>query len=145
VHGYTAREHQRLCDQAGTLVELLHHDTHYPAGSHVLEAGCGVGAQTVNLLANSPEAYFTCADISAEPVASLLWAEQHALARCQPVVLTPPCDNLAGVRIHHVNDARLPELYTEIDRVMQALVDYHRKRFSLGTFKLAHYEGATFK
>lgn len=56
VHGYHPRESIRLQDQASTLVELLHSDTHYPAGSRILEAGCGVGAQTVTLAANSPEA-----------------------------------------------------------------------------------------
>ncbi len=44
VHGYDQRENARLQDQASTLVELLHGDTFYPAGSRVLEAGCGVGA-----------------------------------------------------------------------------------------------------
>ena len=43
VHGYDQRENIRLQDQASTLVELLHSDTKYPAGSRVLEAGCGVG------------------------------------------------------------------------------------------------------
>lgn len=46
VHGYDERENERLRDQAGTLVDLLHADTAYPPGSVVLEAGCGVGAQT---------------------------------------------------------------------------------------------------
>ena len=64
VHGYSEREHQRLHDQSQTLAELLHHDTIYPAGSHVLEAGCGVGAQTVILARNSPEARFTSIDVS---------------------------------------------------------------------------------
>jgi len=54
VHGYDHREKIRLQDQASTLVELLHSDTSYPAGSLVLEAGCGVGAQTVTLAKNSP-------------------------------------------------------------------------------------------
>ena len=54
VHGYDPRERERLQDQAGTLVELLHHDTAYPDGSAVLEAGCGVGAQTVTLASRSP-------------------------------------------------------------------------------------------
>ena len=54
VHGYDERESERLHDQAGTLVELLHADTAYPAGSRVLEAGCGVGAQTVTLAAQQP-------------------------------------------------------------------------------------------
>jgi len=42
VHGYDPRESRRLQDQATTLVQLLHSDTSYPAGSRVLEAGCGV-------------------------------------------------------------------------------------------------------
>src|SRR5512139_28674 len=64
VHGYDLRENIRLQDQASTLVELLHSDTSYPAGSRVLEAGCGVGAQTVTLARNSPGARFTCIDVS---------------------------------------------------------------------------------
>jgi SAM-dependent methyltransferase len=69
VHGYAARESERLDDQAGALVELLHHDTAYPAGSRVLEAGCGVGAQTHALAAQSPDAHFTSIDVSAESLA----------------------------------------------------------------------------
>jgi ubiquinone/menaquinone biosynthesis C-methylase UbiE len=64
VHGYSGREIKRLADQAATLSELLHHDTIYPSGSCVLEAGCGVGAQTVTLIKNSPQAFFACMDIS---------------------------------------------------------------------------------
>ncbi|WAC04878.1 MAG: methyltransferase domain-containing protein [Methanoregula sp.] len=64
VHGYSPREAERLLDQAQTLTDLLHHDTRYPAGSRVLEAGCGVGAQTVTLAQQSPDAYFTCIDCS---------------------------------------------------------------------------------
>jgi len=64
VHGYNGKENERLSDQADTLVELLHSDTFYPAGSTVLEAGCGIGAQTMTLAAKSPEALFTSIDIS---------------------------------------------------------------------------------
>jgi SAM-dependent methyltransferase len=70
VHGYQMREAARLHDQAGTLVDLLHHDTRYPSGSTVLEAGCGVGAQTVRLAERSPGACFTSVDISAESIAA---------------------------------------------------------------------------
>ena len=70
VHGYRPRESERLQDQAGTLVELLHHDTAFPpAGATVLEAGCGVGAQTVTLATRSPDARFTSIDVSAESIA----------------------------------------------------------------------------
>lgn len=63
VHGYTSQEVQRLQDQATTLVDLLHADTSYPSGA-VLEAGCGVGAQTVTLAAQSPNAHITSVDVS---------------------------------------------------------------------------------
>jgi trans-aconitate methyltransferase len=69
VHGYEAREVERLQDQAGTLVDLLHADTTYPEGSSVLEAGCGVGAQTITLAQRSPGARFTSVDVSAESLA----------------------------------------------------------------------------
>ena len=69
VHGYSAKERTRLADQASTLTGLLHTDTRYRPGRRVLEAGCGVGAQTVILAANSPAAAFTSVDISAESLA----------------------------------------------------------------------------
>jgi hypothetical protein len=42
--------------------------TLYPAGSAVLEAGCGVGAQTITLARNNPQARITSIDISADSV-----------------------------------------------------------------------------
>ena len=70
MHGYHSRENARLLDQAGTLVDLLHADTAYPPGSTVLEAGCGVGAQTVTLARRSPGARFTSIDVSARSLAA---------------------------------------------------------------------------
>ena len=69
VHGYSQWESERLHDQAGTLAELLHHDTRYAAGRRVLEAGCGVGAQTIILASHSPEADITSVDINALSIA----------------------------------------------------------------------------
>lgn len=69
VHGYHPRENERLQDQAGTLVNLLHSDTAYPSGSLVLEVGCGVGAQTVTLAQRSPDAQFISIDVSADSIA----------------------------------------------------------------------------
>ncbi|MEQ7126624.1 methyltransferase domain-containing protein [Actinopolymorpha sp. B11F2] len=70
VHGYSAVEGTRLGDQAATLTELLHADTRFPPGSRVLEAGCGVGAQTVILAGNSPQADITSVDISDDSLAA---------------------------------------------------------------------------
>jgi SAM-dependent methyltransferase len=86
IHGYSVREDQRLCDQAQTLAELLHHDTVYPPGSRVLEAGCGVGAQTVILAGNSPGAQFTCVDVSPASVdaaAAAVRRTGHSNVACQ--------------------------------------------------------------
>jgi SAM-dependent methyltransferase len=68
VHGYDRRANVRLQDQADAVADLLHADTAYPAGSRVLEAGCGVGAQTVSLARNSPQARFVSVDVAAASV-----------------------------------------------------------------------------
>ena len=64
VHGYQAREGERLHDQASTLADLLHAGTAYDDGDVVLEAGCAVGAQTVELASRRPAARFVCVDLS---------------------------------------------------------------------------------
>ncbi len=69
VHGYHPRETERLQDQAGSLVDLLHSDTAYLGGCMVLEVGCGIGAQTVTLARRSPNARFTSIDVSAHSIA----------------------------------------------------------------------------
>ena len=69
VHGHSDRESERLHYQASKLAELLHNDTRYPPKSRVLEAACGVGAQTVILAQNSPGAEFISVDISPESLA----------------------------------------------------------------------------
>ncbi|HEX7159098.1 MAG TPA: methyltransferase domain-containing protein [Edaphobacter sp.] len=78
VHGYDPRENRRLRDQASTLAELLHWDTVYPPGSSVLEAGCGVGAQTVPLATNSPHAFITSIDASEASIVEASKAVQDA-------------------------------------------------------------------
>lgn len=66
VHGYTVREATRLNDQANALDHLLHDDSLWPAGSLILEAGCGVGSQTKIIAPNNPGSRFISIDISKE-------------------------------------------------------------------------------
>lgn len=66
VHGYSDRETQRLTEQSFILEKLLHRGTNYPAGSHVLETGCGVGAQSYLLAKRNPDSRITSIDISME-------------------------------------------------------------------------------
>jgi protein-L-isoaspartate O-methyltransferase len=103
VHGYHSRENERLNDQAGTLVDLLHSDTAYPRGSAVLEVGCGVGAQTVTLAQRSPDARFTAIDISVESIAEARRrVERAGLTNVEfqlADIFTPP---FAGESFDHV-------------------------------------------
>jgi SAM-dependent methyltransferase len=98
VHGYDERANERLDDQARTLLELLHADTSYPPGSLVLEAGCGVGAQTVTLAQRSPDARFLSIDVEGDSVA----ATRERVAR-------------AGVSNVEVRQADIFDLPFEVD------------------------------
>lgn len=111
VHGYTARESARLRDQAATLSEILHADTLYPAGSNVLEAGCGVGAQTVILARNNPKANITSVDLSME---SLLAARER--------VASEGCTN---VTFHQADIFHLPYGDDVFDHVFVCFVLEH--------------------
>jgi len=113
VHGYDPRENCRLQDQAKTLVDLLHSDTGYPAGSRVLEAGCGVGAQTVTLARNSPGAHIISVDISEQSVAQ---AEQSARAA-----------GLSHVRFQQADIFNLPFDPQSFDHVFVCFVLEHLK------------------
>lgn len=68
VHGYSTTEANRLNDQADTLAALIHHDSLWPEGSLILEAGCGVGAQTKTIAPQNPQSNFIAIDISKESV-----------------------------------------------------------------------------
>ncbi|MEL6836607.1 MAG: methyltransferase domain-containing protein [Bacteroidota bacterium] len=64
VHGYSAAEAQRLQDQAQSVTDFIHWDSHWPAGERVLEVGCGVGAQTEIIARQNPDTKFVSIDIS---------------------------------------------------------------------------------
>ncbi|MGW7580746.1 methyltransferase domain-containing protein [Kitasatospora sp. NPDC054768] len=112
VHGYARTETRRLGDQADTLADLLHAGTAYPAGSRVLEAGCGVGAQTVHLLAGNPGIRLTAADLSAESLAR---------ARARVAAQAPAAD----VTWHHGDLHRLPFPDASFDHVFLCFVLEH--------------------
>ncbi len=68
VHGYSNREVVRLNDQAETLDGIIHNDTFFPGGSLILEAGCGVGAQTRIIAPKNADCSFISIDISADSI-----------------------------------------------------------------------------
>jgi SAM-dependent methyltransferase len=69
VHGYTAREAERLADQAAILEPLLHDGVFFPSGGTVFEPGCGTGRQTAALLARHPEIRIAAMDIDERQLA----------------------------------------------------------------------------
>jgi len=68
VHGYSQTEATRLNDQANSLAELIHHDSIWEEESVILEAGCGVGAQTKIVAVQNPKCQFISIDISGESI-----------------------------------------------------------------------------
>ena len=90
VHGYAADELERLVGSAATLETLLHSDVTYPAGSLVLEAGCGVGAQTRFLLKRSPGIRLVSMDIAFHSVQRARHAVGEMARFLQANVYAPP-------------------------------------------------------
>jgi ubiquinone/menaquinone biosynthesis C-methylase UbiE len=68
VHGYSEREALRLNDQAATLDDIIHNDSIFPKDSLVLEAGCGVGAQTKIIATKNPDTNFISVDLSEDSI-----------------------------------------------------------------------------
>lgn len=64
IHGYSEEETKRLNDQATSISELLHWDSWWPDGACVLEAACGVGAQTKIISQKNPNVKFVSVDLS---------------------------------------------------------------------------------
>ena len=64
VHGYSEYESNRLHDQADSLADLLHHDSIWEKNSLILEAACGIGAQTKIIAPKNINSKFISIDIS---------------------------------------------------------------------------------
>ena len=62
VQGYSTEEGERLNRQAGILSGFIHATAIFAPGSRVLEAGCGVGAQTLQLAQRNPRVQFVALD-----------------------------------------------------------------------------------
>jgi SAM-dependent methyltransferase len=103
VHGYSPREAERLHDQGLTLRELFHRDTFYPPGARVLEAGCGVGVQTLTLARQSPNAHFISMDIS-----------QDSLRQAETAIRR---DGIANVEFRQGNIYDLPFEQASFDHI----------------------------
>ncbi|NHF60376.1 methyltransferase domain-containing protein [Flavobacteriaceae bacterium TP-CH-4] len=66
IHGYSDEETARLNDQAKSISQILHWDSKWDKESLILEAGCGVGAQTRIIAPLNPESSFVSIDLSSK-------------------------------------------------------------------------------
>lgn len=64
LHGFSKSEQSRLVTQARFLEEAVYRDIDFAKSKHVLEIGCGVGAQTEILLRRFPHIKITSIDAS---------------------------------------------------------------------------------
>jgi ubiquinone/menaquinone biosynthesis C-methylase UbiE len=69
IHSFTPKEQQRLIHQAEFLIPWIHRGIDYSGCAHVLEVGCGVGAQLRILARRFPGTQFTGIDFSSEQIA----------------------------------------------------------------------------
>jgi ubiquinone/menaquinone biosynthesis C-methylase UbiE len=74
LHGFTPAEQDRLRRQARFLSYKVHDQLPFRRCRHLLEVGCGVGAQTEILLRHFPDLHVTGIDASAENLAA---AREH--------------------------------------------------------------------
>jgi len=84
LHGFTAKEESRLRRQARFLEHRIHDRLPYRRSKHLIEIGCGVGAQTEILLRHFPELHVTGVDRSEsnleaarKHLAELQWARDR--------------------------------------------------------------------
>ena len=127
-HGYTQREAVRLNDQANALDALLHHDSVWERGSMILEAGCGVGAQTKIIAPRNAESHFISIDISqdtitqAEKLISTLRIKNVTFRQADIYELPFENDYFDHVFVCFVLEhlANPPEALTELKRVLKA-------------------------
>jgi SAM-dependent methyltransferase len=103
IHTFTPKEQQRLIHQAEHLIPWIHSRMDYSACSHVLEVGCGVGAQLRILARRFPRTRFTGVDHSPEQIdqARILMADelstgQVTLLEASAYALPFEADNFDG-------------------------------------------------
>ena len=111
IHGYGADEAERLHAQATSVQGLVHGDTRFPAGSVVLEVGCGTGEQTESLARNSPGARIVAFD-----------REPQSLARARARI---EAAGLANVEFHRAELFALPFRRQSFDHVFVCFVLEH--------------------
>lgn len=111
IHGYSNEESLRLHLQANVLESIIHNDSIFSNNSKVLEAGCGVGAQTRILASKNPRSHFISVDVSEDSVIEAKRMIDKA--------------NISNVEIKQADIYKLPFKNETFDRVVVCFVLEH--------------------
>jgi SAM-dependent methyltransferase len=130
LHGYTAKERERLRRQARTLEPMVHDRLPFMRRRKLVEIGSGVGAQTEILLRHFPELHVTCVERNPEQLAeakrflaTVPWAKKrYTLAAEDATRLSFPPETFDAAFLcwilEHVPDPA--RVLSETRRVLQA-------------------------
>lgn len=129
LHGYTATEQDRLYRQARKLEYAIHDRLPFQRCRHLLEVGCGVGAQSEILLRHFPELEITGVDVADENLQKarenlerLSWAEgRWRVEKVKPDSLPHRAETFDGAFLcwvlEHVGDPM--RTLSEVRRVLR--------------------------
>ena len=123
IHGYSDREALRLNDQADTLDNIIHNDTIFSKDSLVLEAGCGVGAQTIGL-----------SDISVSPLMVYVDASK-------PQLVEGFIKNTFTAMIEGVGEKAIKQGIVNRSNFLKGIKDLYRTAESDGVFSYTFFKG----
>jgi len=123
IHGYSDREALRLNDQADTLDSIIHNGTIFSKDSLVLEAGCGVGAQTIGL-----------SNISVSPLMVYVDASK-------PQLVEGFIKNTFTAMIEGVGEKAIKQGIVNRSNFLKGIKDLYRTAEPDGVFSYTFYKG----
>ena len=123
IHGYSDREALRLNDQADTLDNIIHNDTIFSKDSLVLEAGCGVGAQTIGL-----------SDISVSPLMVYVDASK-------PQLVEGFIKNTFTAMIEGIGEKVIKQVMVNRSNFKKGIKDLYRTAEPDGVFSYTFFKG----
>jgi len=155
LHGFGARERERLRRQARVLEPMVHDHLPFHRRRRCLEVGSGVGAQTEILLRHFPDLHVTCVERSATQIAearrflrSVPWAKARFTLVEEDATRLPfereefDCAFLCWILEHVADPARI---LSELRRVLVAGAPVVANEVLNATFFIDPYSPCTLK
>jgi ubiquinone/menaquinone biosynthesis C-methylase UbiE len=143
LHGYTREEQNRLYEQARITEQKIFDTVDFSECEHILELGCGVGAQTEVLLRRFPDLHITAVDASETQLA-------QARRRLAPFIEAGRVELLLGdarnthLKAHTVDGVFICWLLEHVPQPADILIEAHRVLKPNGEISCNEVLNATF-